>query len=125
MSIYSIDNKPQSPIGHGEHWRLLFQKFQNTQLHKIIIEELEVYIEKCSKSSNSRVYINSAFAACEILPKLETLFPEIIEKCPYGQRAGLLGMVLWHWLANSPERWYFYNDDSGIGDGKVYFRSQV
>lgn len=123
MSIYNLNNMLQDEIGHGDHW-MLFQRFRDTQFYQIVLEELESYIEKCSRTHNPTTYINSAFAACEILPKLETRFPNIVQECPYDQRAGLLGMILWNFLARHRERWYFYNDDSGVGDGKVYFRSQ-
>ena len=115
MTLCSLDEAKQLPIGKQEHWQL-FRAFQGTPLHAGMLDELIPLLDAPA--------LDSSILGTEVLSAIEAREPHSIQDWDPDALGGLFGMTLWNRLAQSTESWYFYgkaaaDDEPG---GTMYFR---
>jgi len=115
MPLYNVEGRLQNAIGHREHWNQ-FERFQGSSLHAAFKAELDPYLDKQT--------INSARAGSEILTRIESQSPHLLQPYHPDQVAGLFGMTLWNLLAEHSASWCFYREPSPTR-GMIYFRRSL
>jgi hypothetical protein len=116
MTIESLNGTVQSHIGTKEHWRR-FESFQGSQLYAVIVADLQRYLE-CK-------HIDSSIAGSEILGRIASTSPHLLDQYSQDDAGRLFGMTLWNLLANDPNRWSFYSKKADPIEnvaGTIYFR---
>jgi hypothetical protein len=116
MTIESLSGTVQSSIGTKGHWRQ-FEAFQGSQLHAVIVADLQRYLE-CK-------HIDSSIVGSEILGQIASTSPHLLDQYSQDDAGGLFGMTLWNLLANDSSRWSFYPKKADPIEnvaGTIYFR---
>lgn len=116
MTLQSVAGISQSAVGKKEHWHL-FEQFQGSDLHAAIVAGLHGYLE--------RHEIDSSIAGSEILERIESASPYLLDEYSQDISGGLFGMTLWNLLAKHSARWCFVPKKADPLDdvtGTFYFR---
>lgn len=116
MSLSSIEGKLQSAIGKKGYWNE-FVEFESSVLHKLFIYEVDQKVEDGKPLQSSQ-------AGKEILTKLSSERPEVINQYHPDQLGSLIGMTIWNFFATDEREWAFTSTSGGHSNnlgGYYYF----
>jgi hypothetical protein len=118
MSLYSIEDKKQNPIGTRPHWNL-FKTVQDSPLHLLIKQAIE-------ERMKAETTINSRLFGKKLLEAEQDTLQEYCAAFSKEQISSLYGMILWNTLANHEEKWQFCKQEKSspeAGSAVLYFRN--